>query len=169
MDDQFLDLLISIRATVGYLGEKDQFAWWPSAFFGPSSNSFLAPVFARTQMLAQCAGVTRAAASVHDERIGVGRVYHLFRLPEDMEQTIHSALQTPALCQNLDNHVANKDAALAFLRQTAAPLRKPGVGPTLVGGLVDLRNLEHWRLVAAHYLHAFERGAEVFAYFADHT
>ena len=48
----------TLRTVVGYLGEREQYAWWQSSFFGPGSKTFLAPVFGRTQVLAQCAGVT---------------------------------------------------------------------------------------------------------------
>jgi hypothetical protein len=37
--------------------------------------------------------VKEAAARVHDEYIGVGKVYHLFRLPEHIEQALHSSLR----------------------------------------------------------------------------
>src|SRR5215212_10212064 len=61
-----LEALTTLRTVVGYLGERDQFAWWQSSFFAPTSRAFLAPVFGRTQALAQYAGVSRAAALVHD-------------------------------------------------------------------------------------------------------
>ena len=92
MDADHLVTLATLRILVGYLGEREQFGWWQSAFFAPGSQAFLAPLFARTQLLAQCNGVTRAACLIHDERIGVGHVYHLFRLPEDMEQGLHGIL-----------------------------------------------------------------------------
>ena len=91
--------LAVLRAVVAYLGERDQFAWWQSAFFGAGSALFLSPIFARTQILAQCAGAGMAAARVHDEHIGVGGVYHLFRLPEEIERSLHGALQLGATCK----------------------------------------------------------------------
>jgi len=90
------EFLATLRATIGYLGEREQFAWWQSSFFDQGSSAFLTPVFARTHVLAQVAGVTRAAALVHDKWIGVGDAYHLFRMPEDVEQAIHRALHQPA-------------------------------------------------------------------------
>ena len=95
MDTNLLETITKLRLYIGYLGEKDQFGWWVSSFFAPSSNAFFEPLFGRTQYLAQCNGVTRAAALVHDERIGVGHVYHLFRLPEDLEQGLHRELHDP--------------------------------------------------------------------------
>jgi hypothetical protein len=85
--------LALLRLVVGLLGEQKEPKWWPSNFFGAGSNAFLAPLFPRTLLLAQYHGVVQSAARVHDEHIGVGRVYHLFRLPEDIEYGIHAALQ----------------------------------------------------------------------------
>jgi hypothetical protein len=100
-----IESLAALRTLVGFLGEREQFAWWPSAFFAPGSQAFLLPLFARTRLLAQCNGVTQAAALVHDDRIGVGQVYHLFRLPEDMEQAIHRFLNDEAACGRLEAQV----------------------------------------------------------------
>lgn len=72
--------IAAIRAAVGYLGEKDQAGWWSSSFFASTGSAFLSPIFPRTQVVAQCQGVSGAASKIHDERIGVGNVYHLFRL-----------------------------------------------------------------------------------------
>ena len=93
--------LAKMRAVVGYLGERNQSGWWQSSFFAPGSQAFLAPVFGRTRLLAQCTGVAQAAAVVHDERIGVGDVYHLFRLPEDIEQALHRALHSHELSADI--------------------------------------------------------------------
>jgi hypothetical protein len=119
--------------------------------------------------LAQCAGVTAAAARVHDERIGVGRVYHLFRLREDIEQGIHRALHDESLSAKISTLLANRDAALAYLRAQARAVRggKAGVGPVRIVGAHDLADPDYWQIAAAHYLRAFEQGVQVFPYFAD--
>ena len=167
MNHALIDLLTSLRAAIGYLGEKGQYAWWQSSFFAPASRAFLAPVFARTPVVAQCVGVTRAAAVVHDERIGVGRVYHLFRLPEEMEQGIHRALHDPDLGARIAAATASRDAALALLREIAAPPAASGIGPTLIGEALALRLIDTWRIVTTHYLRAFEQGTQVYPYFIE--
>ena len=133
MPADLLRSLAQYRFTIGYLGEREQFGWWQSAFFSTSSRAFLDPVFPRTRFVAQCHGVTLAAARVHDERIGVGRVYHLFRLPEEMEQGIHQVLHDPELAGLAQANLANKDAALQALRQLAVEQAQPGLGPTRIG------------------------------------
>ncbi len=119
--------------------------------------------------MAQCSGVTRAAARVHDERIGTGHVYHLFRLPEDMEQDIHQLLHSPDLTQEIIRLTTDKETALSFLQQAAEPVATTAVGPTRIGKIGDLRDLAPWRIVCAHYTYGFNRGVEIFPYFVDHS
>ena len=169
MDVTQLDHLATLRAVVGYLGEQEQHAWWQSSFFAPGSQAFLAPLFGRTQVLAQINGVTCAASVIHDEHIGVGNVYHLFRLPENIEQGIHHALHNPELCEQIAPLVVSKESAMAYLRNAADSIVREGVGPTHIGNTHDLRDPDHWSVASAHYIRAFNRGAEVYPYFADRT
>ena len=129
------------------------------------SQAFLDPLFPRTRLLAQCNGVTRAAALVHDERIGVGQTYHLFRLPEEMEQAIHRTLQQPAFAVRFSAGVTRKDL-LIQLGQLAAPGQTHAVGPVRVGSRNDLDDLDKWRQVARLYLQAFKQNQLTFPYFS---
>jgi hypothetical protein len=161
------ETLATMRAVVGFLGEREQHNWWQSSFFSAQSRAFLAPVFGQTQLLAQATGVTRAASLVHDERIGVGRVFHLFRLPEDVEQGVHQTIQQPAAAQRVATVVAHKEAALQYLQDVARTTSATGVGPTHVGNERSLRDARTWRTVAAQYAHAFTTGDEVYPFFMD--
>lgn len=169
MDSNFLEQLAALRAAVGYLGEQGQSAWWPSSFFAPSSKAFLAPVFARTVFLAQCQGVRQAAAKVHDEHIGVGHVYHLFRLPEDLEQAIHRVLHDQEAVQRIACHVTDKSAAIAFLHDNGDSSAVAGVGPTRIAETAAIREKDAWRTAAGHYARTFDEGSQVYPYFADKT
>jgi hypothetical protein len=162
-----LQTIAELRAIVGYLGEKEQHGWWQSSFFTSGSDAFLSPIFGRTQILAQCNGVTQAATLVHDERIGVGYVYHLFRLPEDMEQGIHQVLHDPDLGRRISSLTANKQAALEGLRIHSVASDCPGIGPIRVGDVAALRDPQAWRMVAGFYLFSFENGLQIFPYFTD--
>ncbi|HYN89409.1 MAG TPA: BrxE family protein [Ardenticatenaceae bacterium] len=157
-----LERLAKMRMVVGYLGEREQYGWWQSSFFARGSQAFLAPVFARTQLLAQCAGVTRAAAVIHDERIGVGHVYHLFRLPEDVEQGLHRVLHDRGLGGEIAGLVSSREAALNYLRAVSVPPPPGGVGPTIVGDTLRLRHAHAWSTTAGHYLRAFDGGVKAF-------
>ncbi len=88
IDRSTLNLYGHLRLLVGYLGEKDQDNWWSTSFFSPSSRNFLAPIFARTTRLAQDNSVRDTARRLHDEQVGIGSVFHLFRLPADVEQDL---------------------------------------------------------------------------------
>jgi hypothetical protein len=162
-----LEHLAILRAAIGYLGERDQYNWWSSAFFSSQSRAFLVPVFGRTPLLAQCSGVTGAAGLIHDDRIGVGRVFHLFRLPEDIEQGIHHALCQPEVGPRIATIVTETGAAMAYLRDVARMTGSAGIGPTRVGDTKSLREMRAWRNVAALYAHAFTAGGEVFPFFTD--
>lgn len=166
MQSTQIEALALLRTVVGYLGEREQYGWWQSAFFGAGSKAFLAPVFGKTQVLAQCNGVTRAAALVHDERIGVGNVYHLFRLPEDMEQSLHRALHETALINRIAQVVTSKAAALAELQSLIKPITIDSIGPTRIGAIQKLRTFDQWATVAAHYEQAFAQGSQIYPYFS---
>ena len=156
--------LIRLRTIIGYLGEKEQHNWWPSSFFSAASSAFLEPVFSRTQALARVTGVSRAASRVHDEYIGVGAVYHLFRLPEGLEQRIVAHMQQE---QDQVEAPAAREEALAWLREYAAGTPIATVGPVRVGDVQQLQDEESWRAVAALYLYAFEMDARIYPYFRD--
>ncbi len=169
MNDSLLDVLATLRATVGYLGEREQFGWWQSSFFSSMSGTFLKPVFGKTALMAQCQGVTQAAARVHDVRIGVGDVYHLFRLPEDMEQRVARVLLDLRFQQRLLVNIASTDAALELIRATTAKEGSTAVGPVYIGDSHMLRDESGWSAAAGHYVRAFEGKTEAYPYFADRT
>jgi len=167
MEVDLIEILAKHRRVVGYLGEKDKFGWWQSSFFTQGSQAFLSPLFWRTQTLAQCNGVTQAAALIHDERIGVGNVYHLFRLPEDLERGIHQALHDEVFAQAVQKSIASIDTALNGLLQGDDRKEPAGIGPIRAGDIVALREVKSWYRIASFYYWAFEQGQQIFPYFAD--
>ena len=165
MDVTLLVSLAKLRAVIAYLGEHEQFGWWQSSFFSPGGRAFLSPVFAKTHVMAQCVGAAQAAALVHDERIGVGDVYHLFRLPEDIEQRLHTTLADARFGGEITALVGSRESALTVLRTQARAIRAPGIGPVRIGIAEELRSPSSWKVVTAHYLDAFEHGAQSYPYF----
>lgn len=164
-----LETIALARLAVGLLGERDQNGWWQSSFFGQGSNAFLTPVFPRTQLVAQFHGISAAAARIHDDRIGVGAVYHMFRLPEDLEQEIHHFLVGVDSDWGSKSGLASPDRALSLLRQNPMPLPEGAVGPIRVGSFSDLRDLSTWKKVAAYYSDAFDKGIQIYPYFSELT
>ncbi len=160
-----LEFIATLRCAVGMLGEKEHAGWWASSFFSGASETFIAPLFPRTGLLARCHGVTAAATLIHDERIGVGQVFHLFRLPEDIERGIHEILQDSDKSEEVGKRVANEDAARVFLED--ADSSKADVGPTLIANIAGLRKHVNWQTVAEKYAIGFRNETEVFPYFTD--
>jgi hypothetical protein len=166
-DADRLRAIVRLRLIVGYLGEKAQFDWWPSGFFTPSSPAFLNPVFARTTPLAQYHGVKEAARRVHDDHIGVGRVFHLFRLPETLEQSLFEVLQDPAAANLTHRAIDSQAKALEALQsffKTPAAVRE---GPIQIGTAADLEG-DAWIGTVAHCYHAaFMNGVRSYPYLVD--
>jgi hypothetical protein len=163
MASSTLPTLLQLRLLVGFLGERAQFAWWPTAFYESSSRLFLEPVFSRTLRLAQYHGILEAARRLHDEHLSVGS-FHLFRLPEEIEQDLHVLLQS-SVGEHLGGEaLKSKGAALDALKSLAPISVKSGEGPTAVGSISDIETGDVPRAIAAAYQFAFSRNAKSYPY-----
>lgn len=156
--------LACLRLAVGALGERSDPPWWRSLFCGQTAETFLSPVFPRTVLLSRYNGVVAAARLVHDEHIGVGRVFHLFRLPDDVEESISRALQDEAVRVAAESVLSDSEGATGFLRSYASSAA-PAVGPVSAGSSKMLRRESSWKEVCARYLAAFEANERVYPYF----
>ncbi len=163
MKEYYLPTLLQIRMLVGFLGERAQCAWWPTAFYESSSRLFLEPVFSKTSRLAQYHGVLEAARRLHDEHLSVGS-YHLFRLPEEVEQDLHAIVQSSVGEELASQIPLNKDAALDALKRLAATGSASSEGPTAVGSIKDIDSTDTPKAIAATYLSAFARDAKAYPY-----
>jgi hypothetical protein len=156
--------IAELRILVGYLGEQSP-AWWTSQFFSSNATAFLRPVFGRSMPLAQYQGVTAAAARVHDEHIGVGRSFHLFRLPEVYEQSASEAFADPSFAEGVQGWLADRDQALSRLEALAQPMTA-SEGPVVLGdfgeGLSDTLPT-----LSGVYLDAFRQGIRTFPYLRE--
>ena len=161
-----INYLATLRCLVGKLGEKESNSWWESDFFSTPSVSFISPIFPRTGLLAQCQGASAAAALVHEERIGVGAVFHLFRLPEDLELEIHKCLQNEDFVTECRQHIATAEAARSALVDILDG-QKVSEGPVVAGSLKDIHAEKSWKGVAELYAKGFDNGKKVFPYFAS--
>ncbi len=157
--------LLQMRLLIGLLGERAHFAWWPTAFYESSSRLFLEPVFSKTFRLAQYHGVLEAARRLHDEHLSVGS-YHLFRLPEEVEQDLHALVQSSAGEEHANQALQGKDAALAGLQRLAGNGGTLSVGPTRFGSINDLESSATLSAIAAAYLAAFTQNAQTYPYLA---
>lgn len=155
--------ITELRVLVGFLGEKGQANWWSSEFFSATAAAFLAPIFNRSLFLAQYQGATAAAAKVHDEAIGVGRIYHLFRLPIGLEQASADALSDATFVQSLQSRLANREQALARLAELAEKQETASPGPVSLGQMSDDLRIELQR-AAGFYQSALVNGIQTFPY-----
>lgn len=163
MKESYLPTMLQMRLIVGFLGERAQFSWWPTAFYEASSRLFLEPVFSKTSRLAQYHGVLEAARRLHDEHLSAGS-YHLFRLPEEVEQDLHAMVQS-GVGEELASQVAqSKEAALDGLKRFSATSGNSRVGPTAVGSIKDLNSADTLKVIAAAYLSAFTQNAKTYPY-----
>jgi hypothetical protein len=155
-----------LRVLVGYLGEKGQENWWGSEFFSTTAATFLAPIFNRSLFLAQYQGATAAAAKVHDEAIGVGRIYHLFRLPIGLEQASADALSDVAFVGTIQARLASRELALARLAELAGKPESASPGPVSLGQMSQDLKAELQR-AAGFYCAAFTTGIHTFPFIRE--
>jgi hypothetical protein len=156
-----------LRVLVGYLGERDQQGWWPSAFLSPSSQAFLRPVFPRTGALAAYRGVVEAARRAHDERLGVGRALHLFRLPEALEQAVGDSVRSAVPEPGWDKDLQSVDSALGRLQAMGTEPATGVEGPVRIGTAAELAGFGWLARTAACYCAGFADGVAVYPYFRD--
>ena len=152
-----------LRVLIGYLGEKRQANWWTSEFFSTTAVAFLAPIFNRSLFLAQYQGATAAAAKVHDEAIGVGRIYHLFRLPIGLEQASADALNDAVFVESVQSRLASRELALVRLAELAEKPESASPGPISLGRMSQDLKVELQR-AAGFYCAALTSGIQTFPY-----
>ena len=163
MKDSYLSTVLQMRLIVGFLGERPQFAWWTTSFFGDYSLRSLEFVTPKTSLLVQYHGVVEAARKLHDEHLNVGS-YHLFRLPEEVEQDLHAMMQSGVGTELAKQVPQDKDAALAALKTLAGVIPSAAVGPTAVGNIDQLSAGETLKSIAGTYVSAFSQNAQIYPY-----
>ena len=162
-----IETCYKLRLAVGYLGEKNQHDWWPSAFLAGTGSAFLLPIFPRSANLAAYHGVVEAARLLHDKHIGIGRVFHLFRLPEEMEHELHHGVHRLDLSDWRSDALRSPEAATGELERLASGGLTAPEGPVRVGTRRSLWKNDSIEDVARHYVDAFRRGIRCFPYFTE--
>jgi hypothetical protein len=155
--------LLKMRVLVGFLGEKSQFNWWDTNFLSSTGLKFLEITCPRTAFSAGCHSVFEAAARLHDARIGKGRVYHLFRLPPEVEEGLHRLLAGPELPVSPG---MVKEKALSDLKAMAPGGLSAPEGPVQIGTFKNMLTDFAVEELAQHYADAFAKGKQTFPYFS---
>ena len=167
MNNDVVKLMVELRLLVGFLGEKSQCNWWASNFIGTSSEAFLAPVFSRTTMLARYHGVCEAAMLVHDEHIGVGANYHLYRMPDPAERAAAKALTDTDFQQQLIEILSSSEVAQTRLDELATTDTNRVEGPVVLGSYADTDLKQLLSQCASYYLRAFKERYKCFPYMRE--
>jgi len=155
--------IIKLRYLVGFLGEKSQCNWWPTSFYEPTSIRFLEPVFSRSAPLAQYHGAVEAARRFHDENLSVGS-FHLFRLPEEIEQDLHEMVQARLVELFDPDLIVDQATALNALSKLNDGTADEALGPVLVGKIDEFRASALLDKVGAIYRKALSSDTQALPY-----
>lgn len=162
-----LNLVQSIcetRMLVGFLGEKDKASWWASSFLSPSSRAFLAPIFPNSIFTAQYSGICQAASLVHDEHIGIGKHYHLYRLPDSIERSLLKCIQNNEFAESVERSLSTQETAINRLLGLGSSDIQKSEGPIAIGDYSDDKLDVQLRTCRAHYISAIQEGYKTFPY-----
>lgn len=161
--DPYLPTILQLRLLVGFLGERSQHGWWPTSFFGDYSLRSLEFVAPKTASLAQYHATVEAARRLHDEHLSVGS-YHLFRLPEEVEQDLHALVQSAQGAAVIGELPKDKQAALASLAKMANAWVAAAEGPVSVGSISALSDPPTAKSMAGVYLKALTANVKAYPY-----
>ena len=163
MHKPILKTYARLRYLVAFLGEKEQFNWWPTSLLSNTGARYHAMLFPRTSELSTTISVTEVASKVHDEFLGKNRSFHLFRLPTDTEEQLHAYYKrTKPTIEGLD-----KDSALKELAEIAEGEETKAEGPVQVAERKQINRTKSITAVAAFYLAAFKGDLKCYPYFSD--
>ena len=164
MKPDWMQSICETRILVGFLGEKQQASWWGSSFLSSSSKAFLGPIYPNSIGVAQYSSVCQAASIIHDEHIGIGKHYHLYRLPDAIEHAIFKCMQTHEVMNNISDFLKNSETALERLKELGEDTVKKSDGPVAVGQYADNKLDALIQISRSHYITAFDADYKTFPY-----
>jgi len=163
---QFPDLL-RLRVLVLTLGESPHAGWWKTQFLSPTGLSYLGRLYPRSSFAAAVRSAGRAAKAIHDNSIGVGKVFHLFRLPQQRERRLEEFVRAHGtdLPQTFEPMLNQREQLLKALDDLGGVDSPTARGPLRLGTLADLQTDDWIAACASAYVAAFREGSKVFPYF----
>jgi hypothetical protein len=164
---------IHLRAIVLALGESVEPAWWKTEFMNETGFRFLERLFPHSYYRAAVHSAGKAACDVHDQAVGRVGVYHLFRLPDVLEDQIHSSPPSAddSFSMEFRSSLGHPEKLLVILASVCdgETVKKAVSGPIRIGKASDLTAPSALSKVATVYHDAFRRGKPSFPYFeAEH-
>ena len=158
--------LAKLRCCVAFLGEKPNQNWWDSRYLDSTGQKFMENIFPKAAFAAAVEGASKSACGFHDERIGKGNVFHLFRLPISIEQSIHQFLLSEEI-REFSQSITDQESAMQIIREMVDSSVDAPEGPVQVGTRKDLGTDFSIAEMAKHYLCAFESSQHTLPYFVD--
>lgn len=161
--------MILLRTIIAALGERMNPPWWRTQFLTDVGLRTLGRVFPRTAIRTALESTTIVARADHDKRIGIGRRYHLFRLPTALEHVLIDAMMEEPFCVEATALVKEqRDDLLCELAKLANLRAVPTTeGPFKLAPAVLLLERSAIEEMAAHYRTSVETGRRVFPYFEE--
>lgn len=158
--------IIRLRLAVGLLGEKEHENWWGSMWLTENASAFLIPIYGDRLAPARYQGVVEAARRVHDDRVGVGQAFHLFRLPEGLERALHEAV-VMGNASELFAENTSAETARDILADLSPDTPGANPGPVWAGNPQDIQEDGWISVIAGHYRAAFSSSTQTFPYFSE--
>ncbi len=159
---RFVKHYLMLRRLVAFLGEKNQYSWWSTTALNATGAKYHAMLFPRTSGLSTLAQVSQSARNHHDQSISSSHSFHLFRLPNELEESLfRSAAEAPAVAD------LSKEKALNELELLAGQKEYDADGPVQIGNLSQIRSPKSIEAIAGYYLRAFRSGKTIIPFFAD--
>jgi hypothetical protein len=90
--------------------------------------------------------------------------YHVFRLPEEVEQDLHGMMRG---LEALKSSPVKQTRALESLSRLAGKKPKSNIGPVLIGTIADLSSASVIKAIAGAYLTAFSEGHKAYPYLTN--
>ena len=153
---------IRLRGLIGFLGSKGCFGWWDCDFMSETGANYLRYIYPRSVTLASLRATVDAAQRFHDQSIGRGDVFHLFRLPSDTESDLLENLKRDG---SLYSAFKNREAAMLELNRVSERQEIVTLGPVNIGDQTALSRREKLRTLAGIYHRAFLEGIQSLPYF----
>jgi hypothetical protein len=156
---ELIEQFILLRLQVAYAGEAGKPGWWPTACLTAGAALDFKALFAEAAPAVAWQLSSQAACLAHDKWLS-GMDYHLFRLPEGLEEAIyHTGLQLSS--SQAQAMLAQKEALLMETELKCAT----ATGPHRLGNSSDLLTGDALPALRACYAAAFAEGTQVFPYF----
>jgi hypothetical protein len=158
---ELIEQFILLRLQIAYAGEASKPCWWPTACLTAGAALDFKALFADAAPAVAWQLSSQAACQAHDKWLS-GMDYHLFRLPEGLEEAIYhtglqlSSSQAQALMGQKEALLTSSEAA-----GTAA------TGPHRLGNSSDLIAGTALPVLRACYAAAFAAGYQAFPYFTE--